>query len=403
MEVVSENVLLADKIAQLIAATKGDHATWESTADPDDADMIVESSGWQIMRKDNTTVAAVAEQELEIVEMDTDKTWYNDYFFGKPHVTFVGKDKAMGALVISVVKEDFGDDFHFRVRVLSQAGRQHVLVSSDDVNVKNKDLNSKMARKVVNVALPALEKMALKVADDEKFCKRLATHETSELVTKYKFGLLYVKDGQTVEEDMFANDGYVIDHSPEYQEFCDWLGDTIELQGWEAYRAGLDVRSGGTGTTSIYTQWRHFEVMWHVATMLPYFPTDVQQLQRKRHLGNDIVMVVFVEGSTPYVPTCVYSQFNHVLLIVQPVDKELTGGRTCYRMSMACKSDVGTFGPKLPRQKYFERSQDLRNWLYARLINGERTAILNAAGFRMTRERTAQLWLADVCNDFGIS
>merc|ERR1711916_23997 len=395
-------LLLSDRIQQLIQVTKGSHPAWESTADPDDDDVILESQGWQIVRKDNTTITN-AVSSAEIVEMDTDLTWYAEYFYSKPHVNFVGKDKVAGGLVISVVKEGDGDDFAFRVRVLSQAGREHILIAGEDAGVKNKDLTVKIARKVVTAALPAYEKTQLKgVTDDEKFERRLLKHEESELVTNYKFGLLYVKEGQTIEEDMFANDGYVIDHSREYQEFVDWLGDTVELDGWEKYRAGLDVRSQGTGTYSLYTEWRGFNVMWHVATMLPFFPTDFQQLQRKRHLGNDICMVVFMDGSTPYVPTCVYSQFNHFLVIVQPVDKALTGGKPCYRVSLASKSDVGSFGPKNPRQKYVERSDEFREWLYARLINGERTAILNAAGFKMTRERTAQLWLADVCNDFGI-
>ena len=33
--------------------------------------------------------------------------------------------------------------------------------------------------------------------------------------------------------------------------------------------------------------------MFHVTTLLPFTDTDRQQLQRKRHVGNDIVAVVF--------------------------------------------------------------------------------------------------------------
>ena len=33
--------------------------------------------------------------------------------------------------------------------------------------------------------------------------------------------------------------------------------------------------------------------MFHVSTLLPFTDTDRQQLQRKRHVGNDIVAVVF--------------------------------------------------------------------------------------------------------------
>ena len=33
--------------------------------------------------------------------------------------------------------------------------------------------------------------------------------------------------------------------------------------------------------------------MFHVSTLLPFTLGDAQQLQRKRHIGNDIVAIVF--------------------------------------------------------------------------------------------------------------
>ena len=42
------------------------------------------------------------------------------------------------------------------------------------------------------------------------------------------------------------------------------------------------------------------EIMYHVATLLPFSDTDAQQLQRKRHIGNDIVSIVFQEANTPF-------------------------------------------------------------------------------------------------------
>ena len=43
--------------------------------------------------------------------------------------------------------------------------------------------------------------------------------------------------------------------------------------------------------------------MFHVATYIPFTPEDRQQVERKRHLGNDIVVIVFKDGTTH--PTCV--------------------------------------------------------------------------------------------------
>jgi len=74
-----------------------------------------------------------------------------------------------------------------------------------------------------------------------------------------------------------------------------------------------------TGTQSVYTKWQGYEIMFHVATLLPYKEDDKQQLERKRHIGNDIVVIVFQEeNGVPYQLTSVTSHQNHILAVVQP-------------------------------------------------------------------------------------
>ena len=41
------------------------------------------------------------------------------------------------------------------------------------------------------------------------------------------------------------------------------------------------------------------------------------QLQRKRHIGNDIVAIIFQEESTPFVPDMIASNFLHAYVVVQ--------------------------------------------------------------------------------------
>ena len=55
--------------------------------------------------------------------------------------------------------------------------------------------------------------------------------------------------------------------------------------------------------------------MYHVATMIPYSPGDEQQIPRKRHIGNDIVVVIFKEGNTPFNPLVMRSQFNRMFIL----------------------------------------------------------------------------------------
>lgn len=46
----------------------------------------------------------------------------------------------------------------------------------------------------------------------------------------------------------------------------------------------------------------------------------VLQLQRKRHIGNDIVAIVFQEENTPFVPDMIASNFLHAYIVVQVVN-----------------------------------------------------------------------------------
>lgn len=40
-----------------------------------------------------------------------------------------------------------------------------------------------------------------------------------------------------------------------------------------------------TGTESVYTTYKDYQVMLHVSTLLPFDDDDAQQVKRKRHIG----------------------------------------------------------------------------------------------------------------------
>lgn len=87
-----------------------------------------------------------------------------------------------------------------------------------------------------------------------------------------------------------------------------------------SYRGGLDTRHGQTGDSAVYEVFRGREVLFHVASLLPYSPGDAQQLQRKRHIGNDIVAIIFQEEPTPFSPDMIASHFLHAFIVVQAVE-----------------------------------------------------------------------------------
>lgn len=98
----------------------------------------------------------------------------------------------------------------------------------------------------------------------------------------------------------------------------------IELKGWPGYPGGLDVVHGQTGKYAYFTKFRDFDIMFHVSTCLPHVSGDDQQLEKKRHIGNDVVVIVFQDGDTPIAPASIKSYFNHVFIIVHPIRPEET-------------------------------------------------------------------------------
>uniref|UniRef100_A0AAV2KEK1 Rap-GAP domain-containing protein n=1 Tax=Knipowitschia caucasica TaxID=637954 RepID=A0AAV2KEK1_KNICA len=52
-------------------------------------------------------------------------------------------------------------------------------------------------------------------------------------------------------------------------------------------------------------------------TMIHIGTQSAAALQRKRHIGNDIVAIVFQEENTPFVPDMIQSNFLHAYVVVQ--------------------------------------------------------------------------------------
>lgn len=83
----------------------------------------------------------------------------------------------------------------------------------------------------------------------------------------------------------------------------------------------ISFAADSTGLYSVYNQYREAEVMFHVSTLLPFTPNNRKQLLRKRHIGNDIVTIVFQEpGAPPFSPRHIRSHFQHVFIVVQAIN-----------------------------------------------------------------------------------
>jgi len=227
---------------------------------------------------------------------------------------------------------------------------------------------------------------------DEEITSYLLNSEQRLIPKNYKFGVLYVKEGQNHEDQYFSN---CLEPGDALDEFLSILGERIELQNWTGYRGGLDTKNNATGTHSVYTEYGGYPIMFHVSGLLPLSTADPQQIERKRHLGNDIVVIVFKEGNTPFDPLTITSHYNHAFLVVQLHQRNPTQ----YRLSLICKEGVPPSRPGIRAPGIAEKSDFLREWMLKKLINTERTAMY-APDFFHKDSRTRRTLLNDLGTHF---
>lgn len=124
------------------------------------------------------------------------------------------------------------------------------------------------------------------------------------------------------------------------------------------------------GTHSVYARRGAVEVMYHVAPLLPGNEGKEQQLGRKRHVGNDVVIIVFQEGDcdVAYQPGCITSNFIHAAIIVRPAG-------TGYRVAVQARRGVGQFAPPLPPLGVFAADDAFVQWMFEKCIMAEQAAM----------------------------
>ncbi|XP_064028320.1 rap1 GTPase-activating protein 1 isoform X1 [Pogoniulus pusillus] len=297
---------------------------------------------------------------------------YRKHFLGKEHFNYYSLDPALGHLVFSL-KYDEQEHLHLLLRTRTRTLHDVVPISclAEFPNVVQM---AKLVCEDVNVDrfYPVLYPKASRL---------ILAFDEHVLSNHFKFGVIYQKLGQTSEEELFGT----TEESPAFTEFLDVLGQRVQLRDFKGFRGGLDVTHGQTGSESVYCHFRDKEIMFHVSTKLPYTEGDAQQLQRKRHIGNDIVAVVFQDENTPFVPDMIASNFLHAFVVVQ-LEQGSTQG-TLYKVSVTARDDVPFFGPPLPDPAIFRKGPEFQEFLLTKLINAE-YACYKAEKFAKLEERT---------------
>ncbi|XP_073334240.1 GTPase-activating Rap/Ran-GAP domain-like protein 3 isoform X1 [Pagrus major] len=313
--------------------------------------------------------------------------WFFKYFLGKVHQNYVGTDAEKNPFYLSVVLSDQNNQRvpQYRAILWRKSGTLKISLPYSPT----KTLSVKSILSAMN--MDRFEKGPREILNPE-IQKDLLVLEEQEGSVNFKFGVLFAKDGQLTDDEMFSNET----GSEGFDKFLNLLGDSITLQGWAGYRGGLDTKNDTTGIKSIYTVYQGHELMFHVSTMLPYSKENKQQVERKRHIGNDIVTIVFQEGddaSSSFKPSMIRSHFTHIFALVR-----YNSQNDSYRLKIFSEESVPLFGPPLPSPPVFTDHQEFRDFLLVKLINGEK-ATLETPTFAQKRQRTLDMLIRSLYQD----
>uniref|UniRef100_A0A8C6VTQ0 Signal induced proliferation associated 1 like 1 n=1 Tax=Nothobranchius furzeri TaxID=105023 RepID=A0A8C6VTQ0_NOTFU len=336
-----------------------------------------------------------------IVEhVDQGAYYYRKFFYLREHWNYFGIDEALGPVAVSLRREKLEDDKEhgpqynyrliFRTSELTTL-RGSILEDAVPSTSKHATTRGLPVKDVLEYLLPELDLSCLRLAlNTPKVTEQLMKLDEQGLSFQVKVGVMYCRAGQSTEEEMYNNETA----GPALEEFLQLLGEKVRLKGFTKYRAQLDTKTDSTGTHSLYTSYKDYEIMFHVSTMLPYTPNNKQQLLRKRHIGNDIVTIVFQEpGAHPFTPRTIRSHFQHVFIIVRVHNP--CSDSTCYSVAVTRSQDVPSFGPPIPNGVTFPKSSVFRDFLLAKVINAENAAH-KSEKFGAMATRTRQEYLRDL-------
>uniref|UniRef100_A0A3B3WWG3 Rap-GAP domain-containing protein n=1 Tax=Poecilia mexicana TaxID=48701 RepID=A0A3B3WWG3_9TELE len=334
-----------------------------------------------------------------IEHADLGAHYYRKYFYLK-HQNFFGIDDRLGPVAISFRRDEkegsSGAQYNYRIIFRTtemKTLRGSILEESVPSAARHTTPRGLSPKRLLEFIMPELNLHCLRLASNSpKVRDTLLKLDEQGLNFQRKVGVMYCRAGQSSEEDMYNNES----SGPAFEEFLDLLGERVRLKGWEKYRAQLDNKDS-TGTHSLYTRYQDYEIMFHVSTMLPYTANNTQQLLRKRHIGNDIVTIVFQEpGALPFTPKSIRSHFQHVFIIVQVHEP---GTDHAYYVAVTRSKDIPLFGPLFPRGARFPRSPAFRDYLLAKVVNAENAAE-KSEKFRSMATRTRQEYLKDLAENY---
>eukprot|EP00116_Pleurobrachia_bachei_P001508 sb/3461770/ len=171
-------------------------------------------------------------------------------------------------------------------------------------------------RQVYPLITANMDTMPILMPDTEDLSRSLRALDRILVSNTHKIGVLYVGPAQTNEVKILRNTY----GSTRYVEFVKELGDMIWLSKCDqstVYVGGLDT-SGHDGDYAISWRDKTTQVIFHVATLMPQNETDPTSTNKKRHIGNNFVTIVYNDSGQPYKQGTIKGQLNLCDVIIEP-------------------------------------------------------------------------------------
>ncbi|KAH3767040.1 GTPaseactivating protein [Pelomyxa schiedti] len=305
-------------------------------------------------------IADLSEGTINIADPLYFENWYREHFMGQSHSIFFGKFESDQSFLVSVIPTS---RLEFMRVLLSTKATDYKGV----IEIPRTTSSSVPIKQILKLVSPTTSPISINEVPSAKFgnwTKNLLKFYDSQISKCLKIGVIYCQPHQSQDQHFYSNKV----GSAQFTQFLNLLGTQVPLEGFTGFAAGLDVKSNSTGTHSVYTEYRGFKLMFHVSTLLPWSEYDPQQVERKRHIGNDIVVILFYEGTPVFRPEIMLSQFNYIFIVVRCLD---SGG---YQCEIATKAGVPSFHPELQNPIIFKGDslKYFRDFILCKAINGER-------------------------------
>ncbi|CAI9561842.1 unnamed protein product [Staurois parvus] len=149
----------------------------------------------------------------------------------------------------------------------------------------------------------------------------------------HKIGVLYVGEGQCGDERSILSNEH---GSYRYTQFLTGLGKLIDLketQPDKIFLGGL----GWRGEDGQFTYCWHDDIMqviFQITTLMPNEEIDPSRCNKKRHVGNNFVNIVYNDSGEFYKLGTLRGQFNFVDVNIQPLDCESN------LVTLQCRKDM---------------------------------------------------------------